>query len=468
MVMTTALAGCNAGRDYKRPDIAPPESFGLPTTQASTRPVASLDRWWTAFNDPKLSELIERAIEGNLDLRLARERIIEARAQRGVIAGDYYPQLDATGKYSRAYQSLNSPFSAGQFSGVRDSDLYTAGFDASWEIDVFGGVRRGVEAADADLAAADESRRDALLTLLGDVAQSYVELRGAQAEIRIARQNVDAQAQTLELTRTRANAGIVTGLDVARAEAQVASTESRVPTLQAQATRAINRLSVLLGKPPAALYAELNADSPPPSAEATVPLGLPGELMLRRPDVRQAERELAAATARTGVARADLYPRFSLTGSFGVESEKLGNLVESDSFFSNFGPSVKWAILDFGRIRSNIAVQDARAQQALTRYEQTMLASLEEVNNAATNLDRERERREKLQASTKANRDAVEIARTLYERGLADFINVLDAQRSLFEAEDQLTQSETAVSQNLVALFKALGGGWNSFETVDD
>jgi outer membrane protein, multidrug efflux system len=467
LVLTAALNGCTVGEDYSRPELITPTTFSQSTTIASTRPSVSAtgrEAWWETFDDAGLNRLIERAVVSNLEVRRATQRVVEARAQRGVVAGQYYPRVDGVGSVTRTSASVNTDSSPARFGAPRESTLWTAGLDASWELDVFGGTRRNVEAADADVGFAIEDRRDVLLTLLGDVAFAYIELRGAQNEIRVVEQNVDAQVQTLELTRTRARAGLISELDVAQSEAQVALTESRIPTLRAQARRAAHRLALLLGEMPATLYAELDVEAPLPTAAGLVPVGLPSELLLRRPDVRRAERQLAAATARVGVARADLYPRFNLTGNLGLQSQKLANLPEGRSGYWSIGPSVSWALLDFGRIRSNVDVQNARVDQALTTLEQAVLVSMEDVENALTNLEQERARRAKLAQSVDANRRAVELSRTLYDQGLADFINVLDAQRALFEAEDQLIQSEIAVSTNVVTLFKALGGGWASVE----
>jgi outer membrane protein, multidrug efflux system len=321
-------------------------------------------------------------------------------------------------------------------------------------------VRREVEAADADVAAAVEDRRDVLVTLLSDVARNYIELRGLQRQLDIAQRNIRSQRETLGLTQTRFNAGLSGELDVARSRALVAGSESALPVIETNIKASLHRLAVLLGEEPNALKRELEASRPIPVHGPEVPLGLPSELLRRRPDIRRAERQLAAATARVGVATADLFPRFSLTGALGLQSDQLRDLGSWDSRFWSIGPSVSWPVLDFGRIRSNIRVQDARAEQALVTYQRSVLVALEDVENALVRYAKEQTRRQYLQEAVVANRRAVELGQELYTRGLVDFLSVLESQRQLFQSEDQLVQSEQLVAAQLVALYKALGGGW--------
>jgi NodT family efflux transporter outer membrane factor (OMF) lipoprotein len=453
-----------------------PASFAS-TATAATQPSADLARWWTTFDDPALDALVERAVAANLDLRLATARLREARALRGVTGADLFPDVNVAGSYTRSRSSENAfdfegaGGGGGQSPGFgnfalpgEERDLYQAGFDANWEVDVFGGVRRSIEAADADIAAANEGRRDALVTLLAEVARNYVEVRGFQRRLGIARANLKTQQDTLELTNARFKAQLISELDVTRADAQVATTASQIPSLEAQRNQAAHRLAVLLGQEPGALLDELFAPTSPaiPSGPPEVPPGLPSDLLRRRPDIRRAERELAAATARVGVATADLFPRFSLTGSLGLQSEEFDDLASMDSRFFSIGPSASWPVFDAGRIRSNIEVQNARQEQALVRYEQSVLTALEDVENALVGYGKERQRRASLQRAVDANRRSVEMATQLYDRGLTDFLDVLDAQRALFLSEDALVQSDRTISTNLVALYKALGGGWEA------
>jgi NodT family efflux transporter outer membrane factor (OMF) lipoprotein len=342
----------------------------------------------------------------------------------------------------------------------RDSDLFQIGFDARWELDLFGGVRRAVEAAEADIDTALAEHQAVLVTLLGEVARNYLELRGAQAQLAITRDNLAAQQDTLDLSRIRFQAGLSSDLDVARAEAQVATTAAQIPTLERQTRQAIHRLGVLLGQGPGTLMAALSSTAPVPPPPPEVAVGLPAALLQRRSDIRRAERALAAATARIGVATADLYPRLALTGMLGLQSMQLSDLSQTASQFWAFGPSIRWPLFDAGRIRANIRVHDARQEQALIRYEQTVLTALEEVENALVAYRQEQVRQRSLAAAMAAHRRAVTLANELYTKGLSDFLTVLEAQRSLLAAESQLVQSNAALASHVVALYKALGGGW--------
>ncbi|MEA2707486.1 MAG: hypothetical protein QOF78_87 [Phycisphaerales bacterium] len=462
------VTGCTVGPNYKPPQVRVPDRFSepaatQPTTLATTQPVASPAAWWTTFGDETLNRLIDEARRSNLDLRTAEARVREARAARGIVTADYWPDVDAAGSYSRSRTSKNTTF--GSF-GPRETDLWQAGFDAAWEVDVFGGVRRSVQAATADIQAAVADRNDVLLSLLGEVARNYVELRGFQRQIAIAEFNVKSQQDTLELTRVRLNAGLGTDLAVAQTEAQVAATQSQIPAFQTLAQQSIHRLSVLLGRPPGALMADLEPIKAVPTPPAEIPAGVPSELLRRRPDIRRAERQLAAATARIGVATADLFPHFTLTGSLGVEATQFKGLGNSDSIFWSVGPGVRFPIFNRGRLKSAVAVENARTEQALAQYEQTVLRSLEEVENAMVAYRKEFVRRASLARAVASSQRSVQLSQQLYQRGLTDFLNVLDAQRALYQNEDLLVQSESNVSANAVALFKALGGGWDVDQQV--
>ncbi|MCI0630833.1 MAG: efflux transporter outer membrane subunit [Phycisphaerales bacterium] len=462
------LHGCTVGPDYSAPKTDVPQSWGELSPSAPTNPdgglitptasAESVAQWWTTLQDPTLNLLVERAIAGNLDLRLAQARVREARAQRGIISADLVPTVDTFASYSRSRFSENS-FTSAAAPGSED-DLFQAGFDALWELDVFGGTRRNLEAADADIAATIEDRRAVLVTLLAEVARNYTELRSFQRQTAIARANLKTQTDTLDLTRTRFEAGLSSDLDVARAEAQVRTTASQIPAFESAVRQSIHLLSVLTGRKPTALVDEFLVASPIPSVPLQIPIGLPSDLLRRRPDIRRAERHLAAATAQIGVATADLFPRFSLTGSLGLQSSELSNLTDSSSRFWSIGPSVNWPILDFGRIRSNIAVQDARQEQAFVLYEQTVLTSLREVEDALVAFLNEQLRRQSLSGAVASNQRAVNLATRLYEQGLTDFLSVLQAQRDLYVTEAALVQSDRDVITELVSLYKALGGGW--------
>lgn len=464
------VAGCAVGPDYHPPKTEVPSDWdgqaavtAAQASKTSTDPV-ELVEWWQAFEDPTLTSLIEMAIRANLDLRQAEARIRQARAARVVAGAPLWPQADASAVYERSQSSSAAVGPAGGTAiatarGVRE--LFQVGLDASWELDIFGGTRRNLEAATADLRAAVEDRRDVLITLAGDVGTNYLNLRGFQQQIAIARKNLEAQKKTADITHRRFEAGFVSRLDVANADAQVATTEAAIPRLEASARAAIYSLGVLLGREPAVLAKELSQAAPIPPVPPEIPVGLPSELVRRRPDIRRAEAQVHAATARIGVAAADLFPRFFLTGSVGISStdlNRLGNV--GNSRFWSFGPSVVWPIFAGGRIRGNIEVQDAIQEQALLAYQKTVLTALRDVETALVAYAKEQEHRNSLAAAVASNRQAVDLAMQLYVAGRTDFLNVLNAQRSLFLTEDALTQSTLTLGTNLIALYKALGGGW--------
>lgn len=459
------LTGCTVGPDFHKPQVEPPAQWsGVPQKGVSTDTSEIVD-WWTLFNDRELDSLIDRAVASNLDLKLAEARIREARALRGVVASDLFPTINVSGTYSRVRSSgtatpIVTTDGGGDFAPSSEKNLFETGFDATWEIDVFGRIRRAVEAADADIAFTEWDRRDVLITLLSEVARNYLELRGTQKRIAILKENIDLQRKSLELTRGRLEAGLGNELDVAQAEALLTTTESQVPGLEAFVKQAIYNLGVLLGRQPEDLVAELTVQSPIPPVPPHVPIGLPSELLRRRPDIRRAEMQLAAATARVGVATADLFPSFSITGFLGLQSANIQDLVKTGSLLWDVGPTVSWPVFDAGRIRSNIAVENAREEQALISYQNTVLTSLRDVESALIAYAKEQQTRKSLMASVDANQRAADISSTLYAQGLVDFLNVLVSQRALSQAQDELVQSDQRVSTNLVALFKALGGGW--------
>ncbi len=460
-----ALASCTVGPSFTRPDPGVPVRWA--EAPAHGTPTAGPSRWWQSFADPQLDDLVERASQANLDLALAGARVREARAVRKAAAAPLLPWLDAGASLSRSWQSENAGFFGGGpvgDVGGQPFDLYDVGFDASWEIDVFGGLRRSVEAAQADLAASIEERNGVLLTLLGEVARSYVELRGFQRELAVARSNVAAQEDTLALTRARYQGGLASDLDVARAEAQARTTGAEIPSLETSVHQTIHRLGVLLGEPPGALLAELTPPAPIPVAPPELPDGLPSDLVRQRPDIRRAEREIAATTARIGVATADLFPRFFLTGAAGLQSIDASNLFDGASKYWSIGPTIRWPIFQGGQIVAEIEVREAREQQALIEYRQTVLDALREVESAIVAYTRERDRRATLVTAVDASQRAMDLATALYARGLTDFLDVLTAQGSLLRTQTQLARSDAAVSADLVALHKALGGGWDAIE----
>ncbi len=464
--LLAGLPACKVGPDYALPRTETPEAWSSPLSGGETSDSADLRAWWSVLNDPVLDGLIDRALEANLDLKEAKARVLEARALRGISAADEFPSVDANGQYSR---SRNSDRGVGQRAGGASQDTggidnFQVGFDASWELDFFGRVRRNVEASDAGLQGSIESLRDVRVTLVADVALAYTDLRSFQRRVEIAKDNAKSQQETVSLSKARLDAGLSSELDLARSTALLASTQASIPPFEAGVRTSIYRLSVLLGQQPGALMQQLSEAKTIPVASAAVPLGLPSDLLRRRPDVRRAERELAQQTALIGVATGDLFPRFSLTGSFGFDSQQGGHLIDMNSRYWSIGPAFRWNVFDAGKIRNNIRAQEARTQQALARYERRVLGAFEDVESAAINYAREQERLAALRRGTQANQRAVELSNQLYSRGLTDFFSVLDSQRQLFQNQDLEVQSERNVAANLIALYKALGGGWDTRE----
>jgi multidrug efflux system outer membrane protein len=421
--------------------------------------------WWNSFHDEELTRLIRRVVANNLDLRLAAARVDEARAARGVAKSAFYPSVGVTASADRQrdrFPAFNPGASTPVFRPI-ELNNFQVGFDSAWEIDIFGRIRNEVKAASANVHSAEEDRRDVLVVLLGEVARSYADLRGFQLELEIAEKNIRTQEDTVHLTKTRAAAGLATQLDVSRAVAELETTKAALPSLRSGVTVSIHRLSVLLGREPGALQSELEASAPVPVVPPEVPVGLQSDLLKRRPDVRRAEDEIAAAAANVNAAKADYFPRFILLGSAGRQATQLHDLSLSLGNFFAVGPAITLPIFTGGRIRSNVAVQNARWKQAQILYQSTVLKSLEETEDALVSYSQEQERRDRLQAAVSESQTALDLSRELYKSGLGDFLAVLDAQRQLYRNENLLAQSQTAVTTNLIALYKALGGGWESF-----
>jgi NodT family efflux transporter outer membrane factor (OMF) lipoprotein len=421
------------------------------------------EQWWKSFNDPVFDKLVQQAVQANLDLQLAAARVDEARAERGVAKSGLFPSVAATASASRNRQRVVAPAQGSATIVPVEFNNFQGGFDAAWELDFFGRIRSGLQAATADATAASEARRAVLVAVLGELGRSYAELRGFQLRLDIANKNIAIQQDTLDLTRIRAKAGLATELDVSRADAQLEATKSVVPTLQRGVESSIHRLSVLLGQEPNALRAELLPVAPVPVTPPEVPVGLPSELLERRPDVRQAEAQIVAATARVGEAKAEFFPRFLLLGTAGRQASQLHDITLGMGNYFGVGPAVTLPIFTGGRIRSQVRVQDARLRQSVITYRSAILSALEETENALVSYSEEQARRAHLESAVKSNEEAVRLSAELYKAGLTDFLSVLDAQRALYADEDLLAQSRTAQTVNLIALYKALGGGWQSF-----
>jgi NodT family efflux transporter outer membrane factor (OMF) lipoprotein len=461
-------AGCVVGPDYHAPEqtlemktwsapAATPATPSVGATETVTgEPV--VDAWWTTFSDPLIPRLVDRALASSPEIEIAVQRVREARAGLRFVAGRAMPRVGASASRTefRRAGPLNTIYPG-------NYPTYQAGFDAGWELDLFGGTRRAVEAAGATIDATVETGRGVRLTLAAEVVRHYINLRAAQRRLVIAQTNLAAQERSLELTREKLRAGVVSELDTLRAAALVANTRAALPALENQAATSVHRLGVLLGEEPSALARELAAPRPIPTPPARVAIGLPAELLRRRPDVRAAERRLAAATARIGVAQAELYPHLGLAGSIGFVSTATGNLFDYSNRYFSLGPGLRWNLFDGGRVRAQVEAESARAARALADYRRIVLSALAEADNALGAFDSEQRRHAGLAAAVDSGRRAVATAGSLYREGVTDFLSVLDAQRSLAAAEDTLAQSDRAISLDLVALFKALGGGADSF-----
>jgi len=487
-IVVLLLCGCTVGPNFKSPSPWSPSSwFGTrtPTPQKleTSMPVAEpVDpEWWKQFNDPALTSLVRRVAAGNLDVRAATFRLAQSRAQRGITAADQFPQLNGNSSYTRERPSRQGVFSlvgggggtpatqsnglGGRQGGIPTTpgitafDLFQGGFDASWELDLWGRVRRAVESADATLEASTEARRSQLLSSIAEVARDYVQLRGTQETLRITRSNLSTAEQSAGLTSARFRGGLATDLDVANARAQVEATGAAIPQLEQQEAQTINAIGLLLGMPPAALKSELSPPKPVPPVPPRVPVGIPSELLRRRPDIRQSEAQLHAATADIGTAKADFYPRLTLSGSVALQALQVRNLGWSAGTYS-FGPSLTIPIFEGGRLRLTVELREAAQQEAAINYQRTVLQAFTDVDNALVAYAAEQRRRKRLAEQVVQSRRALNLAQSRFTQGVSDFLEVLTAQRTVLSAEQQLADSTATVSANLVALYKALGGGW--------
>ncbi len=508
------LSGCNLGPNFQTPHMFSPDSWFASrspppktTSMVANEPVDPA--WWKLFNDPILTDLEQRVAKSNFDVRLATVRLAESRAQGGVTAAQEYATANANGSYTREKiadrgvigllgagssssggtgtgssastpgtaanglsgtqggipTSVTSGGSGGPGTHVPSFNLWQAGFDSSWELDFWGRVRRQVESADASLLASAESRRNSLVSTLAELARDYMQLRGQQADLKIAQDTLASEQDSVRITQERQRGGLTTGLDVANAAAQAATTAAQIPQLQQQIDTSINAICLLLGEPPNALQAQLSPPKPVPPTPPVVPVGLPSELALRRPDVRQAEQQLHAATADIGVAEADFFPRVTLSGSVGVQAtqyKNLGNLGAFGALQYSGGPSITIPVFQGGQLAFTLVLRKAQQQEAAVQYQQAVLQAFHDVDNALTAYSTEQQRRDQLSRAVVQSRQALSLARQQYVQGLSTFLDVLTAQRNELENEQSYADSTTTVSTNLVQLYKALGGGWEN------
>jgi multidrug efflux system outer membrane protein len=453
------LPACAVGPDYVRPDID-----GNGQWNAGNAARALPDAWWSAFSDPQLDALLARAARRNPDIRAASARLEEARAARGIARSALWPQAELDARYTSFEQSLESPAGAGSLIAAglvnRDIDFYSASLDASWELDLFGRNRRQAEAAGASFEASIAERDAVRLAVLAETAAAYFELRGTQQRMAIVNGNIDSQAQTVALTERKVDAGIARRVDVLRARAQLNVARAEVPLLRAGIRANTYRLGVLTGRAPREMQDEVAHVASLPEAPGTLAVGTPAEVLRRRPDVVAAERQLAAATAGIGVATADFFPRLTLSGSFGFEADSASSIGKDDARTSAFVPFVSWPLLQGGRLRASLDAANARARAAAFQYEKTVLTALADAESAISAYAEEQEAFARLSEAAEDSNHAATIAKRLYEGGLADFLTVLDAERRRDDAADAKVQSHARLLQNVVRVYKALGGGW--------
>jgi NodT family efflux transporter outer membrane factor (OMF) lipoprotein len=462
LVAVLLTAGCTLGPDFTAPATPLTSSFGGKAGVVSASAVEANipDQWWRMFKDPALSSLEDRVAEANLDVKMASARLSQSRAQRRLVGADQYPSLDAGASYSRQRSNPDGPNVPPPAAKSSSFDVFETGFDSTWELDLWGRVRRNVEAADSRYNASAESRRFALITVEAEVAHDYLTLRGSQTLLQILRDNLGIAQNNVQLTRSRFLHGVTTRLDVANAEAQVDAIEAAIPSTEAERDRLINALSLLLALPPHALRDELEKASTIPAPPQTFPIGIPSDLVRRRPDVRQAEAELHAATAEIGVAEADFYPRISLTGSLGGEALQLADLGWSSRQLA-VGPLVSLPIFEGGRLEGALDLRNAQQQEAALHFQDAVLTAWHEADNALTGYSTEQRRHERLQDAVLQNENALILAQRRYRAGAIDFLNVLSVQKTLLEARSTLANGDVAICDNLVRLYKALGGGWS-------
>lgn len=457
-----ALSACAVGPDYKTPATDTPKTFAHAVhPEFSTQGIEV--SWWKLFKDKELSALVDQTLQHNYDLEIARANLLEARALYMEAGLNLAPTITSHANYNEQKRSLgalnNRDFVP------RELKLYNTGFDAFWEVDFFGRVRRNVEASSDEVGAQEANLRDLSVSLIAEVARNYFQLRGLQNQLAVSKMNAENQLQTLKITQVRLNSGRGTELDTSRAIAQLDTTRALIPLLQSAIYQAIHRLGVLTGQRPDALIKKLEQPAPLPRIPETIHIGNPADLLRRRQDIRVAERTLAAATARIGVATADLFPRVTFVGTIALEASSLSGLGASGSDTYAVGPRITWAALDLGRVYARIKAADASAEASLAQYEQTVLNALEETENALVSYNQERVRQALLESAAKASERADELAHLRFKEGISDFLTVLDAQLRLLQDQERLAQSETATATGLTALYTALGGGWES--TID-
>ena len=484
------MTGCMVGPNFKPPQSATPDVFNRTQTAHATSKPVEADfgaQWWTLFNDPTLDSLEQQLADANLDVAAASARLRQSRAEQRIAGAEEYPTLDGAASYNRERASPNgilgllgvsptgtplesasgsAPLGAAALppppSGSPAYNLYQFGFDASWEVDIWGRARRGVEAATALSDASYEDRNAVLLSARAELARDYIQLRDTQILLQIARQNLQIARDATTLTENRVHEGVTTNLDVDNASALAESIEALIPTLESRCDTTINAIGLLLAKEPGELQPLLAEPRDVPALPEQVPIGVPSELVQRRPDIRKAEAQLHAATATIGMAKADFYPRISLNGSAGFQSLQLSNLASWESGQYVVGPSITLPIFEGGRLKGTLHLREAQQQEAAILYQRTVLDAWREVDDALVVYDAEQRRRDRLKKVVSLNQNALSIARQRYKEGAVDFLNVLNVQKQLLDSQSDLEQSQANAAANLITLCKVLGGGWES------
>ncbi|WP_233843677.1 efflux transporter outer membrane subunit [Dyella sp. 2HG41-7] len=489
---TVLLAGCTVGPNFTRPDAKLPNAWcdtgcqAKQTVPSVTAAAPINTAWWTSFNDPELAKLEARVADANLDLKVASLRLEESRAERSITAADQHPSINGNASAVRERASANGVTSlAGALTqstnaataangtgpgianlpsskGSAPLNLFQAGFDASWEIDLWGRVRREVEAADASVDAQADARRDLLMSTMAEVARDYIQLRGTQTDYAITLDSLKAAKDAERVTRERKANGLASDLDVEEAASQVSAENALLPQLAQQEAETINRLSFLLGQAPGALRAELEETKPVPPTPPVVPVGLPSDLARRRPDIREAEANLHQATAQIGVAKADFYPSITLSASGSLQATQFSKLGDWGSRQFSIGPSINLPIFEGGRLKATLNLRKEQQQEAAINYQRTVLSAWHEIDNALTQYSSQQQRHDELTAEVQDNQRALRLAQAQYTAGTGSFLQVLDAERRLLSAQQDLTDNTTQISTTLVSLYKALGGGWEA------
>ena len=462
MLSAVVLSACAVGPDYKAPVTETPQSFARANAAEFSAQNIEVS-WWTLFHDKQLNDLVDQTVQHNLDLKAARANITQARALYLQTVLNLAPIVSSHANYTNQERSMGALNNRSY--APRGLQLYNVGFDAQWELDIFGRVRRSVEASNDQVEMQEATLRDLSVSLAAEVARNYFELRCLQNQLEVAKKNTENQVKTLDITKIRLAGGRGTELDTSRASAQLDSTRALIPTLEAGIYRAIHRLSVLTGQLPDSLTKMLSQVAPLPKIPETIQIGQPAELLRRRPDIRVAERNLASATANIGIATADLFPRVTFVGSLSLEASKLSAVGASGSDSYSFGPRITWPALDLGHVYARIKAANANAEGSLAQYQQTVLTALEETENALIIYNRARARQAYLESAAQASVRAEDLVHLRFDEGVSDFLTVLDTELRLLDDQEKLAQSQTATATALVAVYKALGGGWEVIST---